>query len=64
MTVRKKLGGYLVLLFVEVAVFVLALMWVENPVVKWLVCIAVGFSGIVTATVVARMSAQIGRQNE
>jgi len=44
------------LLVVDVVVFVVAVGWVDSPVVKVLICVGAGLSGVVTAAILRRPS--------
>jgi hypothetical protein len=51
----------LVALFAAVGVFAASLLWVDNPVLKVLICVGTGLTSIVLVTQVAVTSAAIGR---
>ena len=44
------------LLVVDVVVFILAIGWVDSPVLKVLICVGAGLSAIVTAAILRRPS--------
>lgn len=63
-TIRKlriRLGGFLLLLAVFVIVAASSLMYIENPVARWLVFAGATLSGIPTVVTVIRLSTEIGR---
>jgi len=58
---RRRLILFLVVSALEIAVFVVALAWISNPIAKWLICIGAGGTAVSTLWSVALLSTRLGR---
>lgn len=61
---RRRLVLLRITLFVSVAVFVTSLVWIDNLVLKILICVGQGLTGIALVGQVAAASTAIGRSRK